>query len=108
MRGNNFTVLWVGVCQNVLNEIVSILVTCDCSKKSVPQAQRIEESTPTVNEGNARTISTSFTDPVEITLEKFRSSNLKTFFNYLRGKLIHTVLCRIANNVVNSAATVGR
>jgi hypothetical protein len=63
--------------------------------------------THTVNERNTGAVGTTFADTVEVTLEKFRPTNLKALLNHLGSKLVHTILCRVADDMVNGAAAVG-
>jgi hypothetical protein len=88
--GNNFPVLGVGVSENVLDEVVSVLVTRD------------------VNQRNARAVETTLTDTVKIPTEEINASDLKTLLNDLGCKLIHAVLRSIADDVVNGPATISR
>jgi hypothetical protein len=71
------------------------------------QAQSIGELTLTIDQGYTGTVCTAFTDTVEISFKEFGAPNLEAFLNYLRGKLIHTILCRIANDMVDSTAAIG-
>lgn len=49
---NDFPVLWIGMGEDVLNQIISILVACN------------------VDQWNPRTVKASFTDSIEITTEE--------------------------------------
>jgi hypothetical protein len=58
MLSNNFSVLRVGVSQNVLNEVVAILVT------------------RYINQRDAGTVKTTLTDTIKIATEEVNSTNL--------------------------------
>ena len=62
----------------------------------------------TVNQGNARTIRAPFADTFEITLKELSTSDLEAFLDNLGSKLVHTVFGSIAENVIDSTATVSR
>ena len=88
MRSNNFPVLWVGVLQNILNQVIAILITGN------------------VDQRDAGTIQATFTDTIKVTTKKVDTTNLKAFFNNLRSKLIHAVFGSVTDNMVNSPATI--
>ncbi len=89
MSGNNLLVLGTRVSQNPLDQVVAVLVTCD------------------INEGDSRAIHTALTHAIEISIKELRSSNFEALLNYLGGKLVRTIFCRVSDNVVNSPTTVG-
>jgi hypothetical protein len=82
--------LRIGMCQDILDEIIAVLITGN------------------INQRDAWSVETPFTDTVEIATEEVNSTNFETLFNNLGGKLIHTILGSIANNVINCPATIGR
>jgi hypothetical protein len=86
---HNLTVLGAGVSQNILNQVVSVLVTGN------------------VNEGNAGSVGTALADAVQVASEEFGSSNLEALLDDLGRKLVGAVLRRIANNMINGPAAVG-
>lgn len=88
MLSNNLTVLRVGMGQNVLNEVVAILVTCD------------------IDQWNAWSVETSFTDSVKVAPKEINTTNLEAFLNNLGGELIHAIFRSIANDVVNCTASI--
>jgi len=88
MLSNNLTVLRVGVSENVLNEIVAVLITRN------------------VDQWNTRTIKTALADAVEIAAEKVDTTNLEAFLNNLGSELIHAILGRIADDMVNCSAAI--
>lgn len=90
VASDNLSMLRVGVSKNVLDEIVAVLVAGN------------------INEWNTGTIVAAFTDTVKIATKKFHSANLEALFNNLGGELVHTILRRIADDVVNSTAPVNR
>jgi len=80
--------LRVGVCENVLDEIVAVLVTGD------------------VDQWNAWTIKTTLTDTIKVAAEEVDTTNLEALLNDLRCKLVHAVLRGIANNMVDGSAAI--
>jgi hypothetical protein len=88
MLSNNLTVLRVGVGENVLDQVVSILITCN------------------VDQWDAWAIKTAFADTVKIATEEVNTTNLEAFLNNLGGKLIHAVLGSIADDMINCSAAV--
>lgn len=89
MAGNNLPVLWVGVGQDVLDQVVTVLVAGN------------------VDEGNAWTVWTAFADAVQVAAEKLHSTNLETLLNYLGSELVHTVLRGVSDDMIDGAAAVG-
>jgi hypothetical protein len=85
---NNLTMLGVGVSENILDEIVSVLVTSD------------------VDQWNARTIETALTDTVKISTEEVNTTNFETLLNDFGSKLVHAVLRGIADDMVDGSATI--
>ena len=63
-------------------------------------------SAHTIDQWDARPIGTTFTDTLEVSLQKFRSSNFEAFFDNLGSELIHAVLGCIAEDMVDSAASI--
>ena len=70
VRCHNITVVWVRMSQDVLNQVVAVLVACDCDIVSASLLVR-GRMQPTVDQWNARTISTTFTDTLKIALQEF-------------------------------------
>jgi hypothetical protein len=85
---HNLTVLGVGVRENVLDEIVAVLVAGD------------------VDQWDARTIETAFTDSIKIAAEEVNTANLEALLNDLGCKLVHAILRSIADDMVNGSAAV--
>ncbi len=87
---NNVTMLRGGVCENVLNQVIAILVAGD------------------VDQGNPGTVDSALTHSIKVSTKEVGATNLQTLFNHLGGELVHTVLGSIADNVVDSPAPVRR
>jgi len=85
---NNLTVLWVGVSENVLDEIIAVLVTGD------------------IDQWDARTIETTLTDTVKVAAEEVNTTNLEALLNNLGSKLVHAVLRGVADDVVDGSAAI--
>lgn len=60
----------------------------------------------TVDQRDARTVSTPFTHTLKVALEEVSATNLEAFLDDLRGELIHAVLGSIAEDMVNGAAPI--
>jgi hypothetical protein len=90
VASDNLSMLGVGVSKNVLNEIVAVLVAGN------------------VNEWDAWTVVAAFANTIKISTKKFHSANLEALFNNFGGKLVHAILRCIADDMVNSTATINR
>jgi hypothetical protein len=75
--------------ENILNEIVAILITGD------------------IDQWYAWTIWTTLANTVEVSAQKFDSTDLEALLDNLGSKLIHAILGSVANNMVDGAATIG-
>ena len=96
--------LGIGMGQNILDEIVSILITSDwilVSKCFIESLRAL-----TIDQRDAGTIGTPLADSLEVALQKFSSTNLETLLDDLGGELIHTVLGGIPKDMVDGTATV--
>lgn len=60
VRGNNLSMLRIGVCEDVLNKIVAILVAGNINKR------------------NTWAICTALTHSVQVTIQEFDTTNLET------------------------------
>lgn len=87
---NNLSMLWVGMGEDVLDQVISILI-----------AGNIDQRDP-------RAVKTSLANAIKVTIEKFGTADFKTLLDNLRGKLIHRVLCGIPNDMVDSSASIRR
>ena len=85
---DNLTMLRVGVRENVLDEVITVLVARD------------------VNQGDARTIVTALTNSIEIATKEVNTTNLEALLNNLGSKLIHAVLRSKANDMINCSAAI--
>lgn len=88
MAGDNLPMLWVGVGQDVLDQIVTVLVAGN------------------VDEGNARAVWTALADAIQIATEKLHSTNFETLLNYLGCKLVHAVLRGVSDDMIDGAAAI--
>lgn len=88
MRGNDLAVLRGGMSQYPLNEIVAILVASN------------------INQRDSGTVYAAFADSVKVSCQEISSADLQALLNYLGSILVHTVLCCVANDVVNCSASV--
>ena len=90
VHGHKLAMLGVGMGQDVLDQVVAILVAGN------------------VNEWDPGTVRTALAHTVKVSTKEFSTTNLETLLNNLRGELIHAILRRIADHMVNSTAAVGR
>jgi hypothetical protein len=90
MSGDNLTMLSGCVGENVLNKVVTILIAGN------------------VDERDARTINTALADTIKISAQELWPSYLQTLLHDFGGKLIGAVLCGVANDMVNGAASISR
>lgn len=88
MGGNDLTMLSSAVCQDVLDEIITELVSSN------------------VDKWHTGTIGTALTDALKITVEKFVASDLEALFDNLGSILVHAVLGCKAEDMINSTATI--
>lgn len=88
MLSDDLSMLRVGVGEDILNEVVAVLVTRN------------------IDQWNARTIKATLADTVEVATEKVNTTNLETFLNNLRSKLVHAVLGRVPDDMVNCPAAI--
>jgi len=86
--GDNLAMLRVGVCENVLDEVVAVLITRN------------------INQGNARTIVVTFTDSIKVASKEVDTADLEALLNNLRSELVHAVLGSIADDMVNGSAAI--
>jgi hypothetical protein len=90
VRSDNLTVLGIGMSEDVLNQVVTVLVTGD------------------VDERNARTIHTPFANAVKVSAKKLRATNLQALLDDLGRKLIHAILGSEMDDMVDGPAAVAR
>jgi len=88
VASDNLPMLRVGVRKNVLDEVVTVLIAGN------------------VDEWDTWTVRASFADTIEISAEKFDTTNLKALLDNLGGKLIHAVFRCVSDDVVNSTAAI--
>ena len=87
--GDDLTTLWIAMCEDVLNEIVTELIARD------------------VDERHAWTVWTSLADAVEVAIKKVAAADLEALLNNLGCELVHAVLRREANDMVDGASAIG-
>src|SRR5450432_3961204 len=88
MASNYLSMLRIGVSQDVLNKIVAILITGN------------------IDQRDARTIQTAFTNTIQVAAKKLDAPNLETLFNNLRGELIHAVLSSKSDDMISCTAAI--
>ena len=93
--------------ENVLDQIVTILIARNCRYRSMRSLYR-DNFLLTINQGDARTILTTFADTLQIAFKELRTANLEALFDDFGSKLIHAVFCGIAKHMVNSTGPVLR
>jgi len=90
VRGYDLPVLRVGVLKDVLNKVVTILITGN------------------VDQWNAWTVKTTLANTIKVTTKKVNTTNFEAFLNDLGGKLIHAILGGISNDMINCTAAISR
>lgn len=90
VSSDHVSVLGIGVGQDVLNEIITILVAGN------------------VNQWNTRTVKTTLADSVKVAAKKLGASDLEAFLNDLGSELIHGILRSVPNDMINGTAAVRR
>ena len=85
---DNLATLGIGVGEDVLNEVVAKLVAGNVDKR------------------HAWAIRTSFADDVKVAVEEFGAADLEALLDDLGSKLIHAVLCSVAQDVIDSTIAV--
>jgi len=90
MGSNDLTMLGAGVCEDVLDQIIAILVAGN------------------IDQRDSRSVDATLADAVEIASKKLRATDLQTLLDYLGCILVHAVLGCKTDNMINSAAAVGR
>ena len=89
MSRDPLTVLRRGVGEDILDQVVAVLVAGD------------------IDEGNARAADAAFADSIKVSTQKIWTANLQAFLDNLGSKLVHAILGGVANNMIDSSATVG-
>ena len=107
MGGDKLAVMGAAVGQNVLDKVVSELITGNCIT-SVKDTEDDCSRELTVNQGHAWTILTTFADPLKVAIKELVATDLKTLLDDFGSILVHAVLGRKAKNMINSSATVCR
>ena len=90
MTSNGLLVMRAGVSKNPLNQVVSVLVAGNVYERKTGTAHAV------------------IAHSIEISTKKFRASDLQAFLNYLGGILIHAVLCRVSDDMINCSTSIGR
>lgn len=90
MSCDNLAMLGAGVGEDVLNQIIAILVAGN------------------INQRDSRSVHATLADAIEIASKKLGAANLQTLLDYLGCILVHAVLGCKTNDMVDSAAAVGR
>ena len=90
MSCNNFSVLWLGVVENPLDQVVAVLIAGN------------------IDQRNAGAVTTTFANPVEIASKEVSTANLQTLLHYFRSELISAVFSSIADNMINGSTAIGR
>jgi len=86
---NGISVLWVGVGQDVLDQVVAILVAGD------------------VDERNPGAVNSTLADAVQVTAQELGSANLQTLLYHLGRELVHAVLGCVADDMIDGSAAIG-
>jgi hypothetical protein len=79
---------WVGMGENILDEVVTVLITGD------------------VDQWDSRTVKATLADTVKVTTKEINTTDLEALLNDLGGELVHTVFGSIANDMVDGTAAI--
>jgi len=96
----------ISMSEDVLNQVIAVLIASNYRQFQHHWSTSELSRRPTINQGDARTIRTSFTDTFEIALQEIRTTDLEAFFDDFGSELVHAILRGIAEDVIDSAATV--
>lgn len=90
MDGNLLSLLLMGIHENPLDEVVSILITSN------------------VNQRNSWSVRVRCGNYVEVSVKELNATNLETFLNNLGSILINAIAVGVDKNVVNDTSFVRR
>lgn len=76
--------------QNPLDEVIAVLIAGN------------------INQGDTRSVNSTFADTIEITGKELGSSNLQALLNYLGGVLVEAVFGCVSNDMVYGTTLVCR
>jgi hypothetical protein len=94
------------VGQDVLDEVVSKLISCNYARVSTEHVES-QDFGLTVNQGHARTIGATLAHTLQVSVKELGVTNLETLLDDLGGILIHAVLGGEAEDVVDGTTTIG-
>jgi hypothetical protein len=86
----NFTVLWVGMSEDILDEIVAILIASNVYKR------------------DARTVMTTLTDTIKVSSKEVGAPDFQTFLDNLGCELVHTIFRCISDDMIDRTTAVSR
>lgn len=89
MSSDNVAMLWAGMGQDVLNQVIAVLVAGD------------------VNERNAGPVGTALANTIQVPAKELGSANLQTLLDNLGRELVRAVFGGVPDNVVDGTAAVG-
>ena len=90
VASNNLLVLWIGVGEDILNQIVSILVAGD------------------IDEWDTRTVVATLAHALKVATEELNAADLEAFLDHLGSELIHAVFRGITDDMINSTSAISR
>lgn len=88
VAGDDLATLSIGVAEDVLDQVVSELVTSD------------------INERHTRAVSASLANTVKVAVKELGAANLEALLDNLAGKLVHAVLGSEAKDVIDGVVAV--
>ena len=106
VASDNLTVLHACIGQDVLDEVVSKLISSNYAKIITKHVES-QDFGLTVNQGHARTIGTTLAHALQISVKELGVTNLETLLDDLGSILIHAVLGGEAEDVVDGTTTIG-
>lgn len=106
LAADNLAVLSATVGQNVLDEVVSKLITSNYEEVSNRTLQT-HALQLTIDQRHTRTIRATFANTLQVPVQEVGVANLEALLNDFRRVLIHAVLSCEAEDVVDGAAAIG-
>lgn len=73
VRRHHFSVLWRCIVQNPLDQVIAVLVAGN------------------INQGNSSSVTTPFTNTVQVAAEEVRASNFEALFHNLGRELVRRI-----------------
>jgi hypothetical protein len=90
VASNKLAMLRVGMGKDVLNQVISILITSN------------------IDQGDSRTIQTTLANTIKVATQEISTANFEALLNDLGGELVHAILGCVTNDMINCSTSVRR